>query len=134
MRKFFTPALATLVTLCGGCSVFKPTRQSVLITPSDPNALVYVDGVQVGSGTTGVDLQRNKSHSVVAKVGERSGSAGIGTKISATGILDIAGGFIWLVPFAGIAAPGFYDLDTTTVHVPIPLDPAKVSQASYEQN
>ena len=134
MHKVLMTTLAAILASSGGCSVFRPARQSILITPSEPNALVYVDGAQVGSGTTSVDLQRNKSHSVVAKVGERSGSAAIGTKISTTGILDIAGGFIWLVPFAGIAAPGFYDLDTTSVHVPIPLDPAKVSQASYEQN
>ena len=91
MHKVLTTTLAMILSCSSGCSLFKPARQSIVITPSDPKALVYVDGAQVGSGTTSVDLQRNKSHSVVAKVGERSGSAAIGTKISTTGILDIAG-------------------------------------------
>jgi hypothetical protein len=121
-------ALATLslVPCLGGCSLFASSMQSVAITASDPNAYIFVDGEPVGKGSAAVNLKRNNSHAVMAKVGDRAGSATIGTCISTTGVLDIIGGVFLLVPFIGLAGPGFWSLDPTTVHVVLPPAAAPV--------
>ena len=112
--------LALALVLTPGCSMFATSKQAVVISASDPSAEIFVNGQMVGTGTATVDLERNRSHAVLAKVGDRAGAAQIGTKISTLGALDIIGGFLFLLPFLGIAGPGFRDLDTTMVTIAIP--------------
>ena len=111
-----------MIPLIAGCSLTVPSRQNVTITASHPRAQISVDGAPVGEGSVTVPLKRNTSHAVMAKVGDAAGTAQIGTKISTTGMLDIAGGVLFLVPFIGIASPGFHELDTTSVYVAIPAE------------
>ena len=116
MRVFI---LLGAALLCG-CSAFKPATESVIITASDTSAEIFINSQSMGVGTVAAELKRNKSHAIMAKVGDRVGTASIGTHISATGILDIVGGLFWLVPLIGIFTPGFYDLDQTTFMIAIP--------------
>ena len=132
MRRLTVVVLVLVyVPLATGCSMFANSRQSVVISASDPRAQIVVDGGAVGTGTTTVELERNKSHAVMAKVDDRVGTAQIGTKISSTGMLDIVGGCLWLVPFIGVTAPGFHDLDTTNVNIAVPPAPASVAQVGH---
>ena len=116
MRLFILLGAALL----SGCSAFKPATQSVIITASDTSAEIFINAEPKGVGTVTAELRRNKSHAIMAKVGDRVGTATIGTSVSATGILDIVGGLFWLVPLIGIVTPGFYDLDQTTFMIAIP--------------
>jgi hypothetical protein len=117
-------ALATLSLLClQSCSLFVPSQQSLVVTATDPEAELYVDGVMIGTGTASAEVRRNKSHSIVARVGNRTGVATVGSTISVTGVLDIVGGVFFLFPFLGIAGPGFFSLDTDTVTVVVPPEP-----------
>ncbi len=103
-----------------GCSAFKPSTQPVTISASNPQAMIYVDGEPKGTGTITADLKRNRSHAIMAKVGQRTGVSQIDKNIATTGVLDIVGTFIFLVPVIGIFSPGFYDLDRTHVDVVVP--------------
>ena len=93
---------------------------TVSITASDPKADIYVNGAAVGRGAATTRVKRNESFSVMARSGDRVGVATVGTSISPVGILDIVGGIFFLIPFIGIAGPGFHTLDTNNVSVVIP--------------
>jgi len=118
--KFRVLALLTVALLAQSCSLFVPSMTALSITASDPRADIYVDGAQVGRGTASTRVKRNESHSIMAKVGDRVGVANVGTSVSATGILDIVGGVFFLIPFIGIAGPGFYSLDSNHITVVVP--------------
>ena len=101
-----------------GCSLFVPRQQAVTIRSTDPNADIFVDGVNVGKGTIGMTLDRTQSHTVTAKAADgKAGAAAINKKVSALGVLDIVGGCLFLVPFLGVLGPGFWELDPQAVTV-----------------
>lgn len=123
--RFSARLLATVLIVTSavspGCSLFVGSKQPVAINATDPDAELFVDGAPVGRGTATVDLKRNRSHAILAKTEDgRSATANIGTQISTTGVLDIVGGLILLVPFLGVVAPGFWMLDTEQVYLPVP--------------
>ena len=103
-----------------GCSAFAPKTQTVVITASEPSAQITVDGQRAGTGSVTMELARNKKHTVLAEHAGRQGAFAINKKISGTGVLDIVGGILFLVPFIGCVTPGFWELDPTTVNVIIP--------------
>lgn len=112
--------LVILTLLTQSCSLFVPSMSAVSIVASDPRADIYVDGALVGRGAATTRVRRNESHTIMARVGDRTGVASVGTSISGVGVLDIIGGILFLVPFVGIAGPGFFKLDSTTISVNIP--------------
>lgn len=116
-------AAATAVGLAigvSGCSLGAAKSESINIIPSTPKADVYVDGNLVGTGSQAVMLSRGQAHSVMVKCGDSAGTGSIDRKISGTGIADIIGGLIILIPFIGLAADGAYDLSPNTLTVAVP--------------
>ena len=129
LRKATLLALAAIIPVTSGCSVFQPRTQRVTIIPSDANAQVYLNNDPVGSGRTTLELERNRTYAVSARSGSNMGSASIGRRVSGTGVLDIVGGCFFLVPFIGCFTPGFWELDKTTVSVPLePPAPTATAQ------
>ena len=120
MRQLIIAGIVTGLILSQGCSAFQPKTQSIIIRPTDPTAEVLVDGQNKGTGTVSVDLDRNRSHSVIAKSGNQTGSALIDKKISTTGVLDIIGTCIFIIPAIGLFTPGFWELDPQHVDVVVP--------------
>lgn len=101
-----------------GCSMFKPKMQQVTIATVPTGALVTVDGKDVGRSPVTVPLQRNRSHSIAATLGSKIGSRDLNTRLATTGILDIVGGVLFLVPAIGLLTPGAFDLHSNvTVEV-----------------
>ncbi len=119
LHKTVLSTLAAVIPLAGGCSAFQSRTQRVTIIPSDPAAQVYLNNDPVGTGRTTLELERNKTYAVSARNGTTMGSASIGRRVSGTGVLDIVGGCFFLVPFVGCFTPGFWELDKTTVTVPV---------------
>ena len=125
LRQTFVLGLAALVPAATGCSAFQSRTQRVTIIPSDPGAQVYLDNAPVGAGRTTLELDRNRTYAVAARTGSGAvGTAAIGRRVSGTGVLDIVGGCFFLVPFVGCFTPGFWELDKTTVSVPVSAAPA----------
>jgi hypothetical protein len=125
--------LAAACLLVSGCSFLAPHHQSVTLIASDPNAELYADGIPVGTGTATVELARNRSHSVMARVGDRTGVAHIRKTVSPVGILDLLAGTVLLVPFLGIVAPGFWALDEEAVTIMIPAEETAVLERAQPQ-
>ena len=125
LRKTALLGLSVIVPLASGCSAFQSRTQRVTIIPSDPGAQVYLNNDPVGSGRTTLELDRNKTYAISARNGSHMGTASIGRRVSGTGVLDIVGGCFFLVPFVGCFTPGFWELDKTTVAVPV--SPATVA-------
>jgi|HubBroStandDraft_5_1064220.scaffolds.fasta_scaffold40168_3 hypothetical protein len=98
-----------------GCSAFQPKQQSVTIIAPDEGATIYVDNSPVGKSPVTIMLDRNKTYAVSASSG---GTASIGRKISGTGVLDIVGTCLFIIPVIGLFTPGFWELDPTTVRIP----------------
>ena len=106
--------------LNAGCSFASPSSQNITIIPSDPRADVFVDGRPLGKGTIQTRLKKSESHAVMARVGDRVGVGQVDRSISTSGMLDIVGGVLILLPLLGLFAPGFWKLDPDVVAVAIP--------------
>lgn len=123
MKRVMASVLVPGMTVLSlGCSLARSSSQSIVITPSHPNAEVFVDGVSKGTGTQHVDMSRKESHSIMAKCGGSSGVAMVSRELSTTGLLDIVGGILILIPFIGLFSPGAFELSPSVVSVAIPDD------------
>jgi len=120
LMRFLGFVAFMLVTVLASCSALQDSKQSISITTNDPQAEIFVDGAGVGRGSASVQVARNKTHSIMARVGERSASASTSKSVSATGWLDVIGGFFFLIPWIGIVTPGFWELDQTNFSLSLP--------------
>lgn len=118
--KVLLSGLGFVLLFNSGCSLFVSATQPLVIAASDPNADIFVDGVLVGRGTATIQVSRNQGHAIMARIGDRVGTATTQTKISTTGILDIIGGFLFLLPFLGLLGAGFYEQDRESIMIAIP--------------
>ena len=108
-----------------GCSLFAPSTQPVTLKASDPSAKLYVDGTEVGTGSATVQLKRNQNHHIRAETADgRYRNLRLYREISTTGVLDIVGGIIFLVPFLGALGPGFWSLQQDYLHLDLQPAPA----------
>lgn len=73
-----------------------------------------------GTGAAQAEVARNRPHSVMARIGDRVSVRKVERVISTTGVLDIVGGIIFLLPFLGLLGPGFWDLEEDHVTVVVP--------------
>lgn len=112
--------IAAACFLTTACSFTGGSKQPLTVMASDPRAAIYVDGRPVGTGTATVQVKRNRAHSIMVRVDDRAGVGHVGKTISTLGVLDLVGGLIFLVPFVGIFAPGFWTLQQDTVMVAVP--------------
>ena len=121
MNRFLALCLIpSLLWFSTACSLASPSSQTITIVPSHPKAEVTVDGQNRGKGTMSVEMKKNKDHSVLARCGNSSGVASVYRNFSTTGLLDLIGGLLLLVPFIGLVSPGAWELSPSTVSVPVP--------------
>jgi hypothetical protein len=105
-------------TLQFGCSAFTGSRQNFSVTTAERDAQIYINGVFAGTGTAKVTVPRDQTVSVlVKKDGCYPATREVGTKMSSTGIADIIGGCIILIPFIGLLFPGSQQLDQDNVAI-----------------
>ena len=87
---------------------------------TDPKADLYVDGQYVGRGMGVTRVRRDEDHAVMVRVGDRVGTASVGTQISGAGIADIVGCATILVACFGLLGAGFWRLDPSNIAVSLP--------------
>lgn len=103
-------------TIHSGCSFFVPSHDVVSVITSEEDAQIFINGNLVGRGTAQASVKKNRSVSIMAKKeGFYPATRVIGTMISPTGALDIIGGILILVPFAGLMAPGAWKLEENNI-------------------
>jgi hypothetical protein len=131
MRKLAL-VLVLALAISPGCSLMVGSRQPLTVTATDPRADLYVDGQYVGRGTGTTRVRRDEDHAVMARVGDRTGTASVGTRISGAGIADIVGCATFLLPCFGLLGPGFWRLDPSNVAVSVPPEAASSASAARE--
>lgn len=108
-----------------GCSTVVPDRQRFSVSASEPDAKIFINGNYLGQGDVQTQVPRDRDISVfVTKDGFISENRIIGNEFSLTGILDIIGGVIILVPFIGLFFPGARQLKQTNIVVVLEKDSA----------
>jgi allophanate hydrolase subunit 1 len=117
-----------LKTLCAqvlcialaGCSAFQPATQNVTVATTVPGATIKANGVRVGESPVTFKAKRNQDLNLVAtKTGYEHSAMVISRQTSSTFMLDLVGGFFFLVPFIGVLTPGAYELSSTQVEMPL---------------
>ncbi len=117
LSKSLTAALLCLSI--SSCSFFSPSSQHVVIESSSPTATIKVNGLTVGQGKASIPLKKNKDYTISAIAGHKKGFAHIESELSATGVIDIIGGVVWLFPFLGLISKGAWKLDQEYVYVEV---------------
>ncbi len=101
-----------------GCSAFRSSTQTMTVTTDQPDTQIYINGNMAGSGTATAAVKRNENVQIMAKkAGYITAQKTVGKGLNTTGILDIIGGVLILIPLFGLLAPGAYSLDETNVSV-----------------
>jgi len=118
-KIFFVILLVVSIAMIQtGCSMVAPSKQKFSVSATEPDAKVYINGEYVGSGNVQTRVNRNQSISImVKKDGYYPATREIGTQMSMTGILDIIGGCIFILPFIGLAFPGARELDQSNISI-----------------
>ncbi len=111
--------VALLCSAISACSFLVPGKQTVAVSSNDPQATLRADGQYIGVGSGTVSLTKNRAHVITAQNGIKMGSVIIDNGISATGVLDIVGSFIFIVPFIGLFSKGAWTLDEDSVIVEV---------------
>jgi hypothetical protein len=114
-------SIAVLLCACfvfPGCSAFRSSTQTMSVTTDQPDAQIYVNGAMAGTGTASASVKRNENvQLMVTKAGYITVQRSIGKSLNTTGVLDIIGGCLFLIPFFGRLAAGSQSLDETNVNV-----------------
>jgi len=105
--------------ILSGCSAFAPKTQTVSATCSEPDAALQVNG-QMYKGSAQTDVARNKTVSIMCtKPGYFPAQKTIDHSLSGTGVADVIGTALFLVPGIGLLTPGAWSLDETAVNIPM---------------
>jgi len=125
MRMF---PLLTMLSVLLGCSVFRSHTQTINVTCSEPEAALTVNEWRETNPFKGWAF-RNKGVIIrCEKEGYEVATRFVNYHLNVTGYLDIVGGFLVYLPYAGLFFPGAYSLDNTDIKVqmtPLPADPPK---------
>lgn len=117
MKKIICLILA-LSILTSGCSAFVPKTQAVNVSCSEADATMQINGGQTYPGQVRVDAQRDKPLSIACyKQGYYPAQKSVHSSLSGTGIADLLGSFIFILPIIGFFSPGAWDLDENEVTV-----------------
>ena len=118
MKKLIHILSVTLLSMTLiGCSTVVPPTQLVTIAASEPDANIFVNGRQVENPAK-IRAKRKNSLSIEAqKPGFHVATRTVRPTISTTGVADIIGFFIILLPGIGMLTPGAWRLEETDIHL-----------------
>jgi hypothetical protein len=109
MKKFFNGLVCVVLLLAiSGCSIFGPYTETITVTGAQEDATIIINGMRTSTGT--LDVRSNKPvNIIVKKEGYKPWYAHSSTTLSATGIADVIGCFLFLVPGVGLFFPGAFN-------------------------
>jgi len=108
--------IASLALGQSGCSVFAPPTQSLVVTASERDAEIFINGHFEGTGEVKTRVVKNENVAIMAKKkGFFPATRTIPTEMSTAGILDVIGGCIFIIPFIGLFYAGAHQLQISNV-------------------
>lgn len=117
LRAWRIVLLASMLTLVGGCSAFRPHTQTVNIVCDPSDAILTVNGNRYASPAQ-VSVKRNRDVAIQCqKTGYHVAQQTIGHSLNGTGALDAAGTVLFLLPGIGLFTPGAWSLDQEDVRI-----------------
>lgn len=127
INKFVSVLLSISIVISQvGCSTFVPHTQKVTVIASEPDAKIYINGEQIGIGKAETKIRRNRDASVMVKCdGYYTAIRMFSTTMSGVGVVDIIGGWIWLVPWLGLLFPGSKEIDNPNINVVLDKEKSK---------
>lgn len=115
--KLIYLALAVSISMLTGCSAFRSHSQMVNITCMPNDAILTINGQRYTSPAQ-IEAKRNRNVSIQCyKEGYMPSQRTIGHHFNATGALDAAGTFLFIVPCIGLFTPGAFTLDETDIAI-----------------
>ena len=115
--------LVTIVLFMNSCSLFAPRSSMIKINTTPSGALVRYNG-QTYKTPFAMEVPKNRSFNcTVSKDGYEKEALYSSQTLSTTGVLDIVGGCIFIVPWLGFLSSGAFALQQTEWD--IELVPAK---------
>src|ERR1035437_1877303 len=117
MRRIICITSAVSI-LTSGCSAFVPKTQTVSGSRSESDATLQINGGQPYQGKAQMEERRNKVVSIMCyKPGYYPAQKSISSSLSWTGVADVVGSLIFLLPAIGFFTPGAWNLDETDVTI-----------------
>ena len=123
---FLYRILSLVIILCYmvGCSLYGPTKQSIVVSSDPPEAQVIVSGKPIGTTPLHFEFDRGENLQLeVQKSGYQTEYRTSSRTLSGLGMLDTISGFFWLVPFVGLTSSGAWQHDPAEFG--ISLEPEK---------
>ena len=116
-----------MISTMVGCSVFRSHTQMINVTCSQVEAKLYINGREDKNPFEG-KVRRNGGVIIECeKEGYDVATRFVNYRLNTTGYLDIIGGFLIYIPYAGLFFPGAYSLQDTNIQVQMVPSPAPVS-------
>lgn len=109
MKKFLNGVVCVVLLLTiSGCSIFMPWSETITVQGAQEGATIVVNGVPAVNGVA--DVRSNKPVDIIVrKDGYKPWYAHSTTTLSSTGIADVVGCFLFLVPGVGLFFPGAFN-------------------------
>lgn len=102
--------MVAMLTNLTACSFFASSTQIISVTSDPPGAHVTINGERVGPAPVQHAVARNQTSAItVTKEGYDTVTRSTTKGLSTTGILDIVGTLVFLVPILGLLAPGAWE-------------------------
>ena len=118
MKKVIAAIVASSIVV-SGCSTFAPKTQTVSAVCSEPDATLLINN-QMFQGKAQIEAKTNKTVSIMCtKVGFFPAQKTIDYSLSGTGVADIVGTALLLLPGIGLFTAGAWKLDETDVSLPM---------------
>lgn len=116
-------ALAVISCYMAGCSLFGPRSQSIGVSSDPPGAQVFVGEKLMGTTPLHFEVARGDFHIVeVRKPGYQTQSRALSRKMSNLGMLDIVGGYIFLIPLVGLFSSASFEHDPAEIGMTLEAD------------
>lgn len=109
-------SLAVISCYMAGCSLFGPRSQSIGVSSEPQGAQVFVGEKLMGTTPLHFEVARGDFHIVeVRKPGYQTQSRALSRRMSAIGMLDIVGGYIFLIPLVGLFSSASFEHDPAEI-------------------
>ena len=119
MKKFIPSIVLLSVASLSGCSAFVSKTEMVSATCSEEDARLQINSHHFkGSGQVAVKKGRRIAITCL-KSGYFPAQKTIDYSLSGTGVADIVGTVVFLVPGIGLFTDGAWQLDETSVQIPM---------------